>query len=214
MIIFEKLTLDLESGLVLIPERYSPRKIIDSHDSVQLSNLVVLVSESFNPKQNPKHNHVVVLDTNSANNGVILNERVLAAAEIGSSKKVVQVGDVIVSRLRPYLRQVALIDSSFASMEHQVVCSTEFYVLRSLEPNLSIAFLVPWLLSGPIQDVLAHSQEGGHHPRFNREALLGLPVPRALIDSSDEINALVAKATSRIRRGVGELERLALGLKR
>lgn len=213
MYIFEKSTLDLDSGLVLIPERYSPRKIIDGHDSVKLSNLVVLVSESFNPKQNPQHNHAVVLDTNSANNGVILNERVLAAADIGSSKKVVQVGDVIVSRLRPYLRQVALIDSSFTSNDYQVVCSTEFYVLRSLEPSRSVAFLVPWLLSEPIQDVLAHSQEGGHHPRFNREALLGLPVPRALIESSDEINAQVAQATSRIRTGVGELERLALSLK-
>ena len=67
-------------------------------------------------------------------------------------------GDVIISRLRPYLRQVAFVDSDIRGYELSatILCSTEFFVLRAIEQE-SIAFLVPFLLSQSTQQVLAAS---------------------------------------------------------
>lgn len=63
--------------------------------------------------------------------------------QLNSNKKILKTGDVIISRLRPYLRQVAYVD---IDSNLQLCASTEFYVLRARN-NESIAFLVPFLLS-------------------------------------------------------------------
>lgn len=75
----------------------------------------------------------------------------------------------------------------------------------------SIAFLVPLLLSEPVQEVLAASQEGGHHPRFDEYALLGLPVPKTRIDQRDEFSAHVELAIADFRKARVTLERLTAG---
>jgi hypothetical protein len=96
---------------------------------------------------------------------------------------VVRPGDLLVSRLRPYLRQVALVHPR-AVAEHpgrSIVCSPEFYVLASPEPGGSLAYLVPFLLGPHTQAVLAAGQEGGHHPRVPRATLFGLRVPAPVV---------------------------------
>lgn len=49
-------------------------------------------------------------------------------------------GDVIISRLRPYLRQVAYVDEDRKEI---LGASTEFFVIRARN-NESIAYLVPF----------------------------------------------------------------------
>ena len=86
---------------------------------------------------------------------------------------------VVISRLRPYLRQVAWVDAGLLAEQTpgtELICSTEFFVLESVG-SASVAFLVPFLLSLPIQAVLAAAQAGGHHPRFNERTLMTLPIP-------------------------------------
>ena len=96
--------------------------------------------------------------------------------QLNSNKKVLKTGDVIISRLRPYLRQVAYVDTDSNS---QLCASTEFYVLRARN-NESIAFLVPFLLSEAAQTVFANSVEGSQHPRFKEEDILNLVIPSEL----------------------------------
>ena len=79
-----------------------------------------------------------------------------------------------------------------------MLCSTEFFVLRPADDR-SIAFLVPFLLSDPVQKVLAVSQEGGHHPRFNESTLLGLPVPATLFDKREEVSRVVEQSIELFR---------------
>ena len=119
---------------------------------------------------------------------------------------------VLISRLRPYLRQVAFVDDALNNRHNGVViaCSTEFFVLTP-RGQQSIAFLVPFLLSEPVQEVLAASQEGGHHPRFDEYALLGLPVPRTWIDQRDAISAQVEFAVADFRKARVAVERLIAG---
>ena len=80
----------------------------------------------------------------------------------------------------------------------QILCSTEFFVLRSIN-NRSIAFLVPFLLSNKIQKVLVVSQEGGHHPRFIESTLLTLPIPRKLVSQREMISQKVIEGIASYR---------------
>ncbi len=150
----------------------------------------------------------VFLNTGDANQGFITT-RAKAAwnREIGSAKKPLRVGDVIISRLRPYLGQIAYLDLGFwadVPAGADVVCSTEFYVLRSPD-SASIGFLVPYLLSPRVQNVLAAAQEGGHHPRFNLTTLLELPIDEDLLNRRDAISTLVEEATTGFRVAVHQM---------
>ncbi|MFT5680319.1 MAG: hypothetical protein ACI8RZ_001225, partial [Myxococcota bacterium] len=101
------LTTALAEGLILSPERYDPRR--EAHaDGVPLSEVAALSSVSLRPSA------VVgpwrVLDTSHAEAGIIRCDR-RAVTTIGSTKRILTPGAVIVSRLRPYLRQVGLVDA-------------------------------------------------------------------------------------------------------
>ena len=180
---------------VLAPERYDPRRALDMGitKKVLLGDVVLLVRKVVQPSAHL--GRCLVLDTSDAREGTLsLRKTPVDGAEIGSAKKVIEVHDAIVSRLRPYLRQVAFVDARMPNPERALfVCSTEFFVLRSPDKR-SIAFLVPFLLSDPVQKVLAASQEGGHHPRFDASTLLTLPVPESLLDRRDVISLSVEKA--------------------
>src|SRR5262249_5431927 len=150
------------------------------------------------------------LDTSDAQEGIVVNRKLpVSLSEIGSTKKVVEHRDVLISRLRPYLRQVAFVDRGIRFWQEGVglLCSTEFFVLRALGEE-SIAFLVPFLLSQQVQQVLAAAQEGGHHPRFNEATLLGLPVPKSLVERREALSREVERGVQLFRQS----ERLLAGL--
>lgn len=125
-----------------------------------------------------------VLDTNNARDG-LLDLPVLGNPGTGrvSAKKTALEGDVIVSRLRPYLRQVAMIPPGASELleQRQFYCSTEFFVLRRKDGG-NAAGLVAWLLSEPIQSMMSDAATGGHHPRINVDLLLSAPVEDRYID--------------------------------
>lgn len=184
----------LGTGLVLAPERYDPRREFLHNgvvpNGVPLAELATTVRRTVSPAKNGSGRYLV-LDTSDTREGIVIaRKQPLSGEALGSAKKVAVPKDVIISRLRPYLRQVGYIDDGIRNLESgvQLVCSTEFYVLRSVDQQ-SIAFLVPFLLSDAVQEVLAASQEGGHHPRFNEKSLLSLPVPRSIVEKRDEISA-------------------------
>ena len=99
-----------------------------------------------------------------------------------SAKKRVRPGDLLVSRLRPYLRQIAFVHPAL-----RAECGRRDGVLDGvLRPvaeasGESLAFLLPWLLGEETQAILAAAQEGGHHPRVPRETLLALRVPASRV---------------------------------
>ena len=64
----------------------------------------------------------------------------------------------------------------------------------------SLAFLVPFLLTEQVQAVLAASQEGGHHPRFDDSVLLNLPIPEIVLRRRDEDSASVEECVRLFRQ--------------
>ena len=195
---------EMGKHIVLAPERYDPRmtSFLRIQESVTIASVARIVQLTLNPNGQSDQEKYLVLDTSDAKEGVfICRKKAVRRTEIGSTKKIVDRGCVIISRLRPYLRQVAFIDAQLPGWTQDVklLCSSEFFVLRSVDDH-PIGFLVPLLLSSPIQNVLAASQEGGHHPRFNQATLLNLPIPVTHLKRRDADSEKVEEAVNMFRK--------------
>jgi hypothetical protein len=196
---------ELASGKVLAPERYDPRRKSLATPNCDLDSVPLRrIAESARVivgRKSTEVNDVIILDTSDAREGLVISTKMpVSRDQIGSAKKLVREGDVIISRLRPYLRQVGYIDARIPHWQPGVglACSTEFFVLRSIDGR-RISFLIPLLLSGPVQAVLSAAQEGGHHPRFNEPTLLDLRVPKELLEERERISNEVELAAGLYR---------------
>lgn len=150
----------------------------------------------------------------------VLDDRVepMPAVEVGSTKKNFRTGDIVISRLRSYLREIALVRTSPGV---PAVGSSEFIVLRPREgegSKLTPETLLIYLRSLPVQTILKWSQDGSQHPRFNEDDLLAIPVPASVERIAPKVDALVnealtarAEAARLLEEAKAEVERLVLG---
>ena len=189
-----KTTTQLGPQFVLTPERYNPKRhmsLSDENDGVLLSEIITLKNDIVASKKDASVWYQI--NTSDAMGGYL---RIPPNPErLNSNKKILKSGDVIISRLRPYLRQVAYVDIDLNS---QLCASTEFYVLRARN-NESIAFLVPFLLSEAAQTVFANSVEGSQHPRFKEEDILNLVIPSQLFEEREKISQDISNAINQYR---------------
>lgn len=189
-----KKTTQLGPQFVLTPERYNPKRrmhLSDKNDGVLLSEIITLENDIIASKKNSSVWYQI--NTSDAMGGYLRIPQ--SPEQLNSNKKILKPADVIISRLRPYLRQVAYVD---VDSDMHVCASTEFYVLRSRN-NESIAFLVPFLLSEVAQSVFANSVEGSQHPRFKEEDILNLVIPSQLFDEREKISQNVSTAIHQYR---------------
>ena len=206
---------ELGRQLVLAPERYDPRRasLAEATEGTQLGDVAEIMRVTVNPRATGDMSRFLVLNTSDARDGIVIcRKETVPLKKLGSTKKSVEPGCILISRLRPYLRQVALVDGEIPGWAKgvRVLCSTEFFVLRSIDGH-SISFLVPFLLSGPVQAVLAASQEGGHHPRFDQSTLLDLPIPKALLEKREHDSEKVDTAVAMFRQHERRLGKLVDG---
>ena len=112
------------------------------------------------------------------------------AAEIGSNKKTFKDGDVAISRLRAYLREIAVVRTCD---DIRSVGSSEFIVLRPKKGQCDISpeTLMVFLRSAPVQTILKWCQDGSQHPRFSEGDLLSIPVPDVVSRVSGQITTIV-----------------------
>lgn len=199
----------LEKGFVLAPERYDPRRSSFATTGVTIADAVDIVQDLVNKKKASSNSSYLILDTSDAYEGTIRTiKSPVSGSEIGSTKKQIRCGDVIISRLRPYLRQVALVDSQFLNNFDDnvtLLCSTEFFVLRSRDAS-SIAYLVPLLLSEKVQVMLSASQEGGHHPRFNLKTLQSVSIPTKIWKNRSVASKEVLSSIHKIQSASANLQ--------
>lgn len=208
---------ELGKQVVLAPERHLLASRLGG--GIFLGELVIERRQTIDVHHAHRAHHegALVLDTTHAKDGV-LDVPAALRAEAGHRanfflttsrrKKRACNGDVVVSRLRPYLRQIALVHPAAIALEKErsLALSTEFYVLAPARHGEDIAFLLPFLLSSKIQSLLADAQEGGHHPRVPRESLLALRVPHALVEARQKTNAKVRSALERYYRAAHDLQ--------
>lgn len=182
-------------NFILTPERYNPRRrmSIDNEDTILMSEIVEIVNDIITKKQ-AQGKSIIQINTSDAMGGY-LNINSEVNDSINSNKKILRKGDVIISRLRPYLRQVAYVDEDRKEI---LGASTEFFVIRARN-NESIAYLVPFLLSQPAQLVFENSVEGSQHPRFKEEDVLNLKIPKNIYDERVNISKRVIEAIESYR---------------
>ena len=182
-------------NFILTPERYNPRRrmSIDNEDTILMSEIVEIVNDIITKKQ-AQGKSIIQINTSDAMGGY-LNINSEVNDSINSNKIILRKGDVIISRLRPYLRQVAYVDEDRKEI---LGASTEFFVIRARN-NESIAYLVPFLLSQPAQLVFENSVEGSQHPRFKEEDVLNLKIPKNIYDERANISKRVIEAIESYR---------------
>lgn len=112
----------------------------------------------------------------------------IPAPEIGSTKKRFTHGDVVVSRLRSYLKEIAIVATPD---EAQCVGSSEFIVLRPKSEAMSPDLLLVYLRSEPVQRVLKWCQSGSNHPRFKLKEITTLKLPDRILSVQDEVERLI-----------------------
>ena len=114
------------------------------------------------------------------------------ASGIGSIKKTFKDGDVVISRLRAYLREIAVVSTCD---DIPSIGSSEFIVLspKKGQCDISPETLMVFLRSAPVQTVLKWCQKGSQHPRFSEGDLLSIPVPDAVAEVSGQITTIVKK---------------------
>jgi hypothetical protein len=188
---------ELGKRFVLAAERYTQVSVTSSNLTstvTTVADVVMLVSTLVTPAQVAGSDDVlVVLDTSDVVDGIVSDHAArVPGRALGSTKRRVQVGDVVVSRLRPYLRQIGVVDEEVAG-DCALVGSTELLVLRSTDAR-SIAFLVPLLLRDDVQAQLQASVEGGHHPRFHKDVLLRVVVDDEVLARREAISRAVLQA--------------------
>lgn len=128
------------------------------------------------------------------------SKEVTWSSEAGSTKKLLEPGDVAISRLRAYLKEIAIVRTTSTA---QSMGSTEFIVLRPpASSGISAETLWAFLRSTPVQTILRWCVDGSQHPRFSEQDLLSIPVPDAVILARPNIDgvfrsAMTARADAR-----------------
>lgn len=165
------------------------------------------IRKMLNPKKEGVPSPVRNFDVTDALQPILDDAKELTAIEdIGSTKKVFENGDVAISRLRAYLRQIAVVRTDG---KIPLVGSSEFIVLRpktKADRNIAPETLLTFLRSAPVQTILKWCQDGSQHPRFSENDLLAIHVPDAVEAASDEIAAIVLEGFEARRKSRALLE--------
>lgn len=172
----------LEGALRLDAEYYHPEKLeamerLSKFGISTISENFRNIKETFNPTRHQLATTPARVFDLSDVSSFLLEEgtRVEKADEVGSTKKIIRKGDVIISRLRPYLQEVSFVGFNGA----QKLVSTEFIVLRKRKDSrFPSQALFVFLITDEVQKILFWSQGGTEHPRFSENLLMDLKLPK------------------------------------
>lgn len=109
---------------------------------------------------------------------------------IRSTKKIAQKGDFVISRLRSYLQEMAIVEEQ----EVEQLFSTEFLVFRAKTGQISTYTLFALCMTKMVQTILKRGQYGTEHPRFYDFLLTNLPIPTSLLIVDPYIKKTIQKA--------------------
>ena len=176
-----------------MPAKEQVRRSLAALPGLALGDRVDSIRDMFVPDREPATMRVRNYDVTDALVPLLDAEKEISvAAEIGSVKKTFRDGDVAVSRLRSYLREIAVVR---ADGDVPSVGSSEFIVLRLKETqcNITPEMLMVFLRSAPVQTILKWCQDGSQHPRFSESDLMSIPVPDVVAEAARRITAIVSE---------------------
>ena len=177
-----------------MPAKTKTIDVLGALPGAKLGDLYESVRDIVDPKKHVSLGLVRNFDVTHALEPVLNDEKELVSFEdVGSTKKRLRRHDVVISRLRAYLKEIAIVN---CSATYPAVGSTEFIVLRPKNKDCPItpATLMTFLRSEPVQTILKWCQDGSQHPRFSEKDLLAIPLPQSVASVSSHIEAIVDDA--------------------
>ncbi|MDX8445347.1 hypothetical protein [Mesorhizobium captivum] len=135
---------------------------------VRFSDVVEIASNLVKPEEIPELPHIAP-DNIEGGTGRLLPFRTIREDKVISGKHRFFAGQVLYSKIRPYLRKAVLVDFDGA-------CSADMYPLtvsRALDP----AFLLYWLISEPFAGFTVEHEGRTVLPKINQQGLNQTPIP-------------------------------------
>lgn len=168
---------------------------------VRFSDVVEIASNLVKPEAIPNLPHIAP-DNVEGGTGRLLPFRTINEDGVISAKHKFFAGQVIYSKIRPYLRKAVLVDFDGA-------CSADMYPL-SPSGDLDAAYLLYWLISEPFAGFTVEHEGRTVLPKINQQGLNQTPVPlpplpdqletvRRLRTAFNWIDRLASEATSACR---------------
>lgn len=187
------------------PEKKEVQDALAKMTGLTVGEHFSVVNDLINPqsKENQKKKDVKVqnYDLDESLQFFLDDIEQMNLVDLGSAKKAFQKGDVVVSRLRSYLKEIAIVKSS-----NYCVGSSEYIVLRNNDSLVSPELLTVYLRSSAVQKILKWSQDGSNHPRFKETELLAIKIPDKLILIQDKIIELLKNSIDSITQAKQLLE--------
>jgi len=123
----------------------------------------------------------------------------VALNSIQSHKKTAKKNDFVISRLRSYLQEMAIVENR----NKEQVFSTEFLIFRSNDQSLSTYSLFSLCMTKHVQTILKRGQYGTGHPRFYDFLLTRLPIPNSVKLIDGQISDIIKVALSTRKQAKG-----------
>jgi hypothetical protein len=188
------------------PEKEYALRLLHKLGGPTIGEAFCSIREMYDPSEHASSAKVRNFDVTHALQPELTDEQEpVEAGEIGSMKKTFANGDVVISRLRSYLREIAIVRTSDSIPS---VGSSEFIVLRQVgkHKKLSPEALLIFLRSQPVQAILKWCRDGSQHPRFDEKDLLSITIPNVVWTHQQQITDKVQAAFSARRRATELLE--------
>lgn len=169
-------------GAKQVIDNYKPEIKIDPDWPVTtLGDFAVIDGNLVDPKRSEYENLPHISGENiESRTGRLLKIRSAAEDKVISGKYLFNPGCVLYSKLRPYLRKVAI--SSFRGL-----CSADMYPIRTKSSQLIPEFLLWILLSEEFSSYADEVSQRARMPKLNRDQLLSYEIPLPPLDIQNQI---------------------------
>ncbi|NHW47113.1 restriction endonuclease subunit S [Paenarthrobacter sp. MSM-2-10-13] len=139
---------------------------VPAHWTVRkFSQVTAINAGQVDPKQEPWASMLLIAPNHvESGKGRITHRETSAYQGADSGKYLVKAGEVIYSKIRPYLRKVVI-------APEDCLCSADMYGIRASPEVMSNRFLQELMLSQPFTDFTADSSARVAMPKINRESL-------------------------------------------
>lgn len=148
----------------------------DSWCYVPFNVAAEIKSNLVDPKLTPEAIHLAPNHIES-NSGRVLGLVTVAQDDVKSGKHKFYAGQIVYSKIRPYLNKVCLVD-------FEGLCSADMYPITA---NLETKYLLYCMLSTEFVDFTSRQQGRVVLPKINQKALNAIPVPVASGEEQKEI---------------------------